>query len=54
MNEWLNWVMGLLTLVAGCGWLFDRKRHRQEVESLRADRRTWICRRTTWSPSGKR
>ena len=39
MNEWLNWVMGLLTLVAGGGWLFDRKRHRQEVESIRADNR---------------
>ena len=39
MNEWLNWVMGLLTLVAGGGWLFDRKRHRQEVESIKADNR---------------
>ena len=39
MNEWPNWVMGLLTLVAGGGWLFDRKRHRQEVESIRADNR---------------
>ena len=26
-------------LVAGGGWLFDRRRHRQEVESLRADNR---------------
>lgn len=39
MNEWWNWVMGLLTLVAGGGWLFDRKRHRQEVESIKADNR---------------
>ena len=37
MNEWWNWVMGLLTLVAGGGWLFDKKRHRQEVESIKAD-----------------
>ena len=28
-----------LTLVAGGGWLFDRRRHRQEVESLKADNR---------------
>ena len=39
MNEWLNWVLSVLTLVAGGGWLFDRKRHRQEVESIRADNR---------------
>ena len=37
MNEWLNWVLSILTLVAGGGWLFDRKRHRQEVESIKAD-----------------
>ena len=29
----------VLTLVAGGGWLFDRRRHRQEVESLKADNR---------------
>lgn len=37
MSEWWNWIMGLLTLIAGGGWLFDKKRHRQEVESIRAD-----------------
>ena len=31
--------MSVLTLVAGGGWLFDRRRHRQEVESLKADNR---------------
>lgn len=39
MNDWLNWVLSILTLVAGGGWLFDRKRHRQEVEGLKADNR---------------
>ena len=29
----------VLTLVAGGGWLFDRRRHRQEIESLTADNR---------------
>ena len=31
--------MGLLTLLGGCGWVIDRKKHRQEVESLKADNR---------------
>jgi len=31
--------LSILTLVAGGGWLFDRHRHRQEVESLKADNR---------------
>ena len=32
-------MLALLTLLSGCGWLIDRKKHRQEVESLRADNR---------------
>lgn len=39
MNNLWNLIPSLLTLVAGGGWLFDRRRHRQEVESLRADNR---------------
>lgn len=35
----LDTILTLLTLVAGGGWLFDRRRHRQEVESLKADNR---------------
>ena len=30
-------VLGLLTLAGGCGWVIDRKKHRQEIDSLRAD-----------------
>ena len=30
-------VLGLLTFINGLGWLVDRKRHRQEIESLKAD-----------------
>lgn len=37
MNDWLNWVLSVLTLIAGGGWLFDKKRHRQEVGSIKAD-----------------
>ena len=39
MNEWLNYILSVLTLVAGGGWLFDRHKHRQEVEGLKADNR---------------
>ena len=37
--NWTEIILGLMTLVSGCGWLIDRKKHRQEVESLRADNR---------------
>ena len=33
----LNIVLSLVTLVAGGGWLFDRRRHRQEVRALQAE-----------------
>lgn len=39
MNSLWNIFLSLITLVAGGGWLFDRRRHRQEVESLKADNR---------------
>lgn len=32
-------ILAVLTLLGGCGWLIDRKKHRQEVESLKADNR---------------
>lgn len=37
LSEIFNLVLALLTLVAGGGWLFDRRRHREEVRHLRAD-----------------
>ena len=36
---WTSIVLSVLTLLGGCGWLVDRKKHRQEVESLKADNR---------------
>ena len=39
MNNLWNILLSVLTLVAGGGWLFDRRRHRQEIESLTADNR---------------
>ena len=32
-------VLALITALGGCGWLIDRKKHRQEIESLKADNR---------------
>ena len=32
-------VLALITMVSGFGWMLDRKKHRQEVEALRADNR---------------
>lgn len=40
MNElwnWLNWLLSAATLIAGGGWFFDRKRHRQEVRSIKSE-----------------
>jgi hypothetical protein len=37
MMDWTSIILGVLTLLGGCGWLIDRKKHRQEVEGLKAD-----------------
>ena len=37
--EWTSIILSLITLLGGCGWLLDRKKHRQEVEGLKADNR---------------
>ena len=34
---WTEIILGLFTLISSFGWIIDRKKHRQEVESLRAD-----------------
>jgi hypothetical protein len=39
MMDWTSIILGVLTLLGGCGWLIDRKKHRQEIESLKADNR---------------
>jgi hypothetical protein len=35
--EWTSIIMGVLTLLGGCGWVIDKKKHKQEIESLKAD-----------------
>ena len=37
--DWTSLLYPLITLLAGCGWLVDRRKYRQEVESLKADNR---------------
>ena len=37
--DWTSVVLALITMVSGFGWMLDRKKHRQEVEALRADNR---------------
>jgi len=37
--DWTNIILALITLMGGCGWILDRKKHRQEIESLKADNR---------------
>jgi hypothetical protein len=37
--DWTNIILALITLLGGCGWILDRKKHRQEVEGLKADNR---------------
>jgi hypothetical protein len=37
--NWTELILGVMTLLGGCGWVIDRKKHRQEVEGLKADNR---------------
>ena len=37
--NWTEIILGVMTLLGGFGWFFDRRKHRQEIESLKADNR---------------
>lgn len=37
--NWTEIILGVMTLLGGFGWFFDRRKHRQEIESLIADNR---------------
>ena len=37
--DWTNIILAVLTLIGGCGWIVNRRKYRQEVESLQADNR---------------
>ena len=34
-----NIILGLMTLLSGCGWFVSGRKHRQEVKALKADNR---------------
>ncbi|MBO4487782.1 MAG: hypothetical protein J5729_05415 [Bacteroidaceae bacterium] len=35
--DWTSITLAIITLLGGCGWAIDRKKHRHEIASLRAD-----------------
>ena len=37
--EWTSVVLAVISFLSGLGWMLDRKKHRQEVEALKADNR---------------
>ena len=37
--NWTEIILGLFTLLSTCGWFVSGRKHRQEIESLRADDR---------------
>ena len=37
--DWTSVILAVITCLGGCGWVIDRKKHRQEIESLKADNR---------------
>ena len=37
--DWTSIVLAIISFLGGLGWMLDRKKHRQEIESLKADNR---------------
>ncbi len=37
--NWTEIILGLLTLLSGCGWFVSGRKQKQEIESLKADNR---------------
>ena len=36
---WTSIILAVISFLSGLGWMLDRKKHRQEVEALKADNR---------------
>ena len=51
--DWTSIVLGVLTFISGFGWLIDRKKHRQEIEALKADNRQKDMNRRTSERRGQ-
>lgn len=39
MINWTEVILGVFTLLSTCGWFVSGRKHRQEIESLKADNR---------------
>ena len=37
--NWTELILGFFTLLSTCGWFVSGRKHRQEIESLKADNR---------------
>ena len=37
--EWTSVVLGLMTLLGGCGWVVNHRKYKQEVKHLEAENR---------------
>lgn len=37
--EWTNVILGFFTLLGGCGWFVEGRKHRQAVSGMKADNR---------------
>ena len=37
--DWTSIILAIISFLGGLGWMLDRKKHRQEIESLKADNR---------------
>ena len=35
--DWTNIILAIITVLGGCGWLFDHKRYTEQVESLKKE-----------------
>ena len=36
---WTSIILAVISFLSGLGWMLDRKKHKQEIESLKADNR---------------
>ena len=37
--NWTEIILALLTMLGGCGWFVSGRKHKHEIESLKADNR---------------
>ena len=50
---WTSIILAVISFLSGLGWMLDRKKHRQEIESLKADNRQKDMNRRTSERRGQ-